>query len=196
MKQLPLVLSIIALLGVAHQYYLHFSSQTAPQEAILPPQGQERGAKIAYVNADTLDARYEWIKQQKQAIENRVKNAENSLRGKQESLIRDMQAFEQKAQTGTVPPAELEKEYNGLMQRQKKLAEEEQRLGKELAEEQKKALEELYANVEAKLKTLQDQIGYDYILSYSRGGQVLLANDSLDITDEVLRLLNEKTEKQ
>jgi outer membrane protein len=54
----------------------------------------------------------------------------------------------------------------------------------------------LYANVEAKLKTLQSQIGYDYILSYTRGGQVLLANDSLDITEEVLKLLNAKEQAQ
>ena len=196
MKNLPLVLSILAVLGVAHLYYLHFSAAPPAQSAIVAPVSQERGAKIAYVNADTLDAKYEWIKQQKEAIEQRVKSAESSLRGKQEGLIRDMQAFEEKAQAGATPPAQLETEYNALMQRQKKLAEEEQRLGKQLSEDQKKALDELYANVEAKLKTLQDQIGYDYILSYTRGGQVLLANDSLDITEEVLKLLNTKEQTQ
>jgi Skp family chaperone for outer membrane proteins len=44
--------------------------------------------------------------------------------------------------------------------------------------------------VEDKLKTLSNQIGYDYILSYTRGGQILLASDSLDITKQVLDLLN------
>ena len=54
---------------------------------------------------------------------------------------------------------------------------------------------ELMAKLEEKLKTLQDELGYDYILSYSKGGgQVLLANDSLDITVQVLELLNAKEE--
>jgi len=49
----------------------------------------------------------------------------------------------------------------------------------------------LIANIETQLKNLQSQIGYDYILSYARGGgQVLLTNDSLDITRQVLQLLN------
>ena len=66
------------------------------------------------------------------------------------------------------------------------------RLSKSLGEEQKKAFNDLYANIETKLKTLSSQIGYDYIFSYSRGGQILLANDSLDITRQVLDLLNAK----
>ena len=49
--------------------------------------------------------------------------------------------------------------------------------------------------METKLKTLSSKIGYDYILSYSRGGQILLANDSLNITKEVLDLLNAKDQK-
>ncbi len=49
--------------------------------------------------------------------------------------------------------------------------------------------------METQLKTLSSQIGYDYILSYSRGGQILLANDSLDITKQVLDLLNAQEQK-
>jgi Skp family chaperone for outer membrane proteins len=51
-------------------------------------------------------------------------------------------------------------------------------------------------NLENNLKTLSSQIGYDYILSYTRGGQVLLANDSLDITKQVLDLLNSANAKK
>jgi outer membrane protein len=88
--------------------------------------------------------------------------------------------------------AEAEKQQAALMQRGQKLEEEKMRLSKSLSEDQKKAFDDLYANVEAKLKTLSSQIGYDYILSYSRGGQILMANDSLDITKQVLELLNAK----
>jgi outer membrane protein len=81
------------------------------------------------------------------------------------------------------------------MGRQQKLEEEGSRLSKELADAYQKAMNELMANVEVQLKSLQSQIGYDYILSYSKGGgQVLLANDSLEITKEVLELLNAKKE--
>ncbi|MEQ1746355.1 MAG: OmpH family outer membrane protein [Saprospiraceae bacterium] len=194
-KNISLAINGILLLAVAHLYYLNFSQKsTATSEpATIGAQHSGGGAKIAYVNADTLDAKYEWLKEQKTALQKRVETAENSMRSKKEALMKDLAAFQQKYESGTVPPAQLEKEYAALTQRQKKMAEEEERLGKQLAEEQQKAMNELMANVEAKLKSLQSQIGYDYILSYSKGGgQVLLANDSLDITTQVLKLLNTK----
>lgn len=194
MKNLSLILNIILLAAVAVLFYLVLSKK--PQEmAIVPPASAANGMKIAWVNADTLDARYEWLKEQKKAIEQRAENAEKSLRSKEESLMRDMAAFEQKAQSGNTARADLEKEYATLGKRQQNLQEESQKLGKQLSEEQKKAFNELYANVENQLKTLSSQIGYDYILSYSRGGQILLANDSLNITNQVLDLLNSKKQE-
>lgn len=192
-KNISLILNGILLLAVAHLYYLNFSKKDNAQPAATLAPAAGGGVKIAYVNADTLDARYEWLKEQKKALEQRVMNAEKNMGAKKEALMKDLAAFQQKYESGTVPPAQLEKEYAALNERQRKLAEEEERLGKQLTQEQQKAMNELMANVEAKLKSLQSQIGYDYILSYSKGGgQVLLANDSLDITLQVLDLLNAK----
>ena len=190
-KNLSLVLNAILLLAVAHLYYLNYSKKATPAATMIMPASAAGGVRIAYVNADTLDAKYEWLKTQKAALEQRVQGAEKTMGAKKEALMKDMAAFQQKYDSGTVPPAELEKEYGALTQRQQRLAEEEAKLGKQLADEQQKAMNELMANMEAKLKSLQSQIGYDYILSYSKGGgQVLLANDSLDITKQVLELLN------
>jgi outer membrane protein len=196
MKNLSLILNIILLAAVAVLFYLVLAKKPQQSDmAIVPPASAGGGMKIAWVNADTLDARYEWLKAQKKAIEQRAENAEKSLRSKEESLMRDMAAFEQKAQSGNTARADLEKEYAALGKRQQNLQEESQKLGKQLSDEQKKAFNELYANVENQLKTLSSQIGYDYILSYSRGGQILLANDSLDITNQVLDLLNSKKQE-
>ncbi len=197
MKNLPIILNIILFALVGHLYYLNFKKpQPAGQQTILPPVSSNGGVRIAYVNGDTLDAKYEWLKQQKQAIEQRVRNAESSLAAKEDALKRDAYALQEKYQTGTMTQADAEKQQADIMQRGQRLQEEEERLRKSLADDQKKAFNDLYANVETKLKTLSGQIGYDYILSYSRGGQILLANDSLNITNQVLQLLNAKEEKK
>ncbi len=192
MKNISLILNVILLGAIAHLYYLNSKKATSGPTAITVPANQMAGAKIAWVNADTLDAQYEWLKDQKKSIEQRMKNAGNSLVTKRDALARDMSDFEQKAQRNDVAPADLQKEYEVLQGRQQKLADEADRLDKQVSEEQKKAFNDLYANVEAQLKTLSSQIGYDYIMSYSRGGQLLMANDSLNITRQVLSLLNAK----
>jgi outer membrane protein len=199
MKNSSLVLNGLLFVLVGILYYLHFSGgkSTAP-EAIVPPVALSGGGvKIAYVNTDTLFANYQWYKDQKTALEQRIKSAENSLISKQQDLEKDMAAFKQKDASGNYSPAQLQPEYDALMKRAQALAEEEARLTKQLSEQEAKAANDLIANIETQLKNLQSQIGYDYILSYARGGgQVLLTNDSLDITRQVLQLLNAQQQQQ
>lgn len=193
MKNSSLVLNGLLFVLVGILYYLHFSGgKSTVSEAIVPPAALSGGGvKIAYVNTDTLFANYQWYKDQKAALEQRIKSAENSLISKQQDLEKDMAAFKQKDASGNYSPAQLQPEYDALMKRAQALAEEEARLTKQLSEQEAKAANDLIANIETQLKNLQSQIGYDYILSYARGGgQVLLTNDSLDITRQVLQLLN------
>lgn len=190
MKNISLILNVVLLAAVGHLYYLNLRKAKPAEQQVIMPKMENAGVRVAHVNADTLDANYEWLKKQKAGIEQRVKNAESSLGNKKESLMKDLEAFQVKYQSGTMTEADAKKQYDALMQRQQKLGDEEARLGKQLGDEQKKAFNDLYANVESQLKTLSSQIGYDYILSYSRGGPILLANDSLDITTQVLQLLN------
>jgi len=195
MKNLSLLLNAVLLLAVGYLFYAQFSKPATPAP-IVPPASQSGGARIAFINADTLDAKYEWLKQQKEAIEQRMRNAENSLVSKQESLMKEADALQRRYAEGNMTQADAEKAQASLMQRGERLREEEARLSKSLAEEQKKAFNDLYANLETQLKQLSNQIGYDYILSYTRGGQILMANDSLDITKQVLDLLNSANAKK
>ncbi|MBU6340008.1 MAG: OmpH family outer membrane protein [Bacteroidetes bacterium] len=193
MKNISLILNGVLLVAVAILFYLQFQKPSTATPLITPPVSMQGGGiKIAYVNADTLKAKYEWMKNQEAALNQRLANAENSMQGKQEALQNDFLKLQQKAESGNFPRAELEKEAEQLEARRTKLADEAARLERQLADDQKKAINDLYGNLEQKLKELQSQIGYDYILSYSRGGQILLANDSLDITKQVLELLNAK----
>jgi outer membrane protein len=193
MKNLPIILNVILFALVGHLYYLN-SKNTKPAEGqvIMPAASKAGGLRIAYVNADTLDAKYEWLKTQKAAIEQRMSAAEKTLSSKEEGLMKEASALQEKFQQGNMTQAEAEKQQAVLMQRGQKLEEEKARLSKSLGEDQKKAFDDLYANVEAHLKTLSTQIGFDYILSYQRGGPILFASDSLEITTQVLDLLNAK----
>jgi outer membrane protein len=194
MKNLSMLLNIVLLAAVGHLYYLNLNKKAAPvQEVIAAPASIEQGVKIAYVNADTLDAKYEWLKKQKDALAIRLRNAENAMAAKQEQLQKDAAAFQEKAQSGNFAEADLKGEYEALMLREQKMSQEAGKMSEQLADERAKAYNEMTTNLEGKLKTIQAQIGYDYILSYQRGaGQILLTNDSLDITNQVLGLLNAK----
>jgi outer membrane protein len=194
MKNLSLILNGILLLAVAHLYYLNLkkpAGASAPDTSVaaLPATG---GVRIAYINADTLDAHYDWWKQQKASLLQKKQSAQNSMAAKQNSLEEAAANLQEKAQSGKFAQADLQKEAEGLQARKQKMEEEAARLQKTLMDEETKANNDLYANLEDKLKKIRSQTSYDFILSYSRGGQIMLTNENLDITKQVLELLNAK----
>jgi outer membrane protein len=100
--------------------------------------------------------------------------------------------LQQKAQQGTTPPAELQKEEQVLMQRQQSIAADRDRKAKDLMDETTKFNEILQKRVHEVLVQLQKDKGYDFVVSYSKNGgsPFLYVNDKLDITSEVLTVLN------
>jgi outer membrane protein len=149
-------------------------------------------AKIVYVNIDSLQERYTWFKQQKAVFEQREKSLASSIESKAQSLQRDMIALQQKAQQGTTPPATLQQEEQQLIQRQQSIANERDRRGQDLMVETQKFNEILQKKVSEVLEQLQKEKGFDFVVSYSKAGgsPFLYVNNSLDVTNEVLTILN------
>ena len=90
---------------------------------------------------------------------------------------------EKKAQTSTA--------RQDLTSEQQDLAELEQRLMGELANEQQQLTMEMRDSIQAFLKTYNKAKKYDYILSRS-GDNILLANPRFDITRDVVNGLNKR----
>ena len=148
--------------------------------------------KVVYVNIDSLQDKYTWFKQKNEALIQKQRNAEAAFETKARDFQNAVAALQQKAQSGTVPPAQLQQEEQSLGQRQQNLAAERDRKGKELTDEAAKFNDELRKRIKDVLAEVQKQKGYDYVISYSdsAGSQFWYANPSLDITTEVLAILN------
>jgi Skp family chaperone for outer membrane proteins len=191
MQRLPIflfgALIVLAFLGSCKQ-----NPPTGGTEAVATTAAPaQTGHRIGYVNIDTLYEKYTWFKDQKANLEKRVTDGQKSMANKEEAFMKRVQAFQAKAQSGNVPPIELEKEQNKLAAEEQGLQKESARLSQSLEEEGVKANEQLLATLENKLKEIRTQIGYDYILGYQRGNPtILLANEELDVTNKVLELLN------
>ena len=65
-------------------------------------------------------------------------------------------------------------------------------LSEQLQKKQIAFTEQLQKNIDDYLAIYNKDNKYDFILSYTKTGQILYANNALDITDEVLKGLNEQ----
>lgn len=204
MKNLSLVLNGILAIAVGILFYqvntLKHNTQaqenTGKEETVIKPvitaNSTNLGdAKIAYVNTDSINEHYNYIADFTKVLKSKKATLEAQMESMSMKFQKEYQEFQQSAQAGIMPQAELLKQQQSLERQQQELANKElqmQNLGLELEEKNI----ELNKNVKDFLKRFNDG-KFDYILSYSdMVPTILLTNPKLDITNAVLQGLNDE----
>ncbi|MCO6475104.1 MAG: OmpH family outer membrane protein [Phaeodactylibacter sp.] len=190
---ISLILNGILLIAVAYLLSQHLSSggeKAADGEAVASEASEP--LNIVYINADTLINQYEYFRQQQEALEKRQAEASQRLNQRGAALENEFRAVQKKIQEGLLAPSQIAEEEQRLGQRQQSLMAEQEKLSKELVAETQRIQLELETELRQSLDEMRTRRGYDYILQYGQGSSVLLAADSLDITTEVLEILNKK----
>ena len=150
------------------------------------------GLRVAYVEVDSLMNQYDFCKDYNLLLNQKGENAQKTLAEKQRALQNHANALQKKYESnGFTTRDELERAQNQLAREQQDLAELEQRLMSELANEQQQLTMEMRDSIQAFLKTYNKAKKYDYILSRS-GDNILLANPKYDITRDVVVGLNKR----
>ena len=107
-----------------------------------------------------------------------------------QSFQNEYVAFQKKAQAGTLTQAEGEAAQKKLGQMQQNIEGRRQSLQTQLMKEQEIFNKELQKRLDDYLVKYNADKGYDFILSYVKGGNILFANRALDITAEVIKGMN------
>ncbi|HQP76647.1 MAG TPA: OmpH family outer membrane protein [Saprospiraceae bacterium] len=210
MKNVSLIFNVILTIAVAFLFYLNFkkpiqvttittsSGKDSTIKVDIPetlPEGVPMG-KILYVDIDTINEKYTFIKNQKAIIERQGAQAEASLKAKAQSLQSEFIEYQKKAQAGELTQQQAMAMEKSLTDKQQALAQQEQKLSTQLVEKTQKIQEELNAKMRKELKVFMEKYGADYILGYTEGANILLPNPKLNITKEVLNRLNESDKKK
>lgn len=150
--------------------------------------------KIVYVNSDTLLTKYELAKEIKTKMETKGKAADADLNAKSQAFQREVQQYQQ--QQNTLPADQRAATEQRLARKQQELQAYQQNAGAALQNENAKNQEELYNKITDYLKGYAKSKGYKMVLTYAKGNSAILFGDeSLDVTAEVLKGLNEAHSK-
>lgn len=197
MKQLSLVLSSLALIGVVALFVMKSKDKSPVRQVIKTKDstGKEvivSGSKIAYVDIDTLEANYDYFKRKKSEFETRQKNIDAELEKSANQLQNDYEVLRKKAESGQLSQAEGEAAQQRLMQRQQELELKRQNLGTKYMKDQEAFNKEIHDNLHRYIEIYNEEKGYDFILSYSKDGSILFANKELDVTQDIIEGMNSK----
>ena len=195
MKNLPVILSSLALVGVI----VLFVMQTSDKKKTTTRSGQNTTAasaqggpgRIAFVNIDTLEANYTYLKNKKDEFTKRQAGMEAELQRSMQQLQNDAMELQKKYQAGTLTQAEGEAGQKRLAQMEQSLATRKNSLAETLLKEQEQFNRDLQSRLDKFLTEYNADKKFDYILSYGEGGTIMYKNPELDITWDVIDGMNE-----
>ena len=208
-KNVSLIINCVLIVAVGILYYLHFKPSTTSASstvvttdstsgpALTIPEDQIKKSGIVYVNTDTLLKYYDFYNSAKKSLETRQKKAESSLGASYNAIQSEVMEFQKKAQAGTLTQEEGARKEQELMAKQQQfLATKETQMGTLVAEEQKLS-EQLNKKVQEYVTRFCKGKDYQFVLGYTgMSSNLLFKNDSLDITQPILKGLNEEYRKK
>lgn len=201
MKNISLVFNVILSIAVAVLYYLHFNGgdnslndkKTAKPKAVAMPKIKLKSTPLVYVNADSLWENFKLVKQMRKELEGEKQRFETKFEADYHKLENDYLALRDKAET--LSQEEGMKKQQELMAREQKLTEYRQTQTERLAKLEAEKTEKIQKAITQYLTEQYSKSNYAFILGYSAGGGILFANDSLEITTEVVDGLNATLKK-
>ncbi len=187
MKNLSLGLSITSLIAVIVLYIIQFSPKQS--ESSATPSSAPGTLKLAYINSDTVLKYYDYFKVTKDRLESKGKKLDQDLQSRAQSLQNDISAYQRNLSSMTIGQAKAVEDDLGKKQQNLRLYQ--QSLEQELVNEQAKINNELYSKVTEYLKKYASENGLEMVLKYDPSSDMLYGSGALDITQEVIKGLNE-----
>lgn len=204
MKNTSTIINAVLAIAVAILFYLVLSKKSddtsnnsktnTDKNAVvtkIDPSQMPKG-KIAWIDVDSITVGYEFIKDETKVLAARQQALQSQYESMMMKFQNDYAAFQESAQAGIAPRADLEKKQAELQQKQNEIVQKENQL-KNLELDVAKKQEEMMRIINEFILKFNKEFNYDFILSKSAMiNTISYANPQLDVTAVVLQGLNEE----
>lgn len=199
MKNILLVFNIILLILVGILFFKVFASPEKGKNAVTAPApadsatAEATGGKIAYIDLDSLQNKYEYYKKIKGEFEKKQNSANNEITSMQQRFQKRAGELQNKAATMT--PQEQENAMQEMNKMQNDLQNKKMNIDNDLFEYNNKMKEDILSRIQDFLKDYNGDGRYSYIFSYEPGF-MFYKDSTLDITGDVIDGLNKRYKEE
>lgn len=169
----------------------------APASANAPASVAGGGTRIVYINTDTLMNKYLFAVELNEKFLKKQEERRTELNVKAKSLDQEATEFQRKLENnGFLSEARAIDARDKLLVKQENLRRLQEDMIAEAAREQSELNKQLFDKLTNFLKVYNQERGFDIVLSTQLGGNVLFAVEGFDITNDVVKRLNEEYNKE
>ena len=195
MKNINTILNVVLILAVAALFVLFFTDgdkkeTDEPQAAEVSVSAVE--GNIAYFDMDSVMAGWDLYYQYQQDLSQRQTELETDFAGRSEKYMQSVQDAQYKVERQLVTRAEAAQLEQNLAAEQQNLINLQQRYTAQLQEEGIVKNRQMLDMIERYVAEISAEAGYDFVFSYSFGGNLIYGAEPLDITPIIVAGLNQK----
>ncbi|MDR2086319.1 MAG: OmpH family outer membrane protein [Dysgonamonadaceae bacterium] len=200
MKNTNYIINGILVIAVIVLFILQFTSKkdTQTNDTVLYSDSISLHLPVSYVDADSLLANFNFYNRLMNDYELKLTKQNNQLNQRYQSYQKEVIEFQQKAQNNAFLSRErMEQENARLARKQREIEQTAAQMEQELALEQRIMQQQLMDTLSSAMKEFNNPQKYQIIFTKSGNTTILYADESYNITQEVIEFLNAryKTDK-
>jgi len=171
-KSIQLVFALVFTLSIATLFYLQFSENT----------------RIVYVDSSKLLHKYQGMIDARAAYQQKASTWQANIDTLSNEVQNAIKKYEKESPRMSVKEKELSKEL--IRTKQKQLMDYQRAMKEKASQEDNQMTSKVIDQVNAYMKKFGKEKGYQIIMAATEYGNVAYADESLDVTEEVLEGLN------
>lgn len=192
-KNLPIILSSLALAGVIALAIISCTGKSCKKSAQNSEQGQDLAGAIVYFDLDRVINEYDMANDLQSVFQTKVESINQEVNRRGTKLEKDIKAFQDKVDKGLLTRSVAEAQSEKLQQQQQTFQNYAAQKQQEIAEENQVMMNQIADAIREYVVEFNADRQYAAILT-TQGeilqAPVVCADESLDITDELVEGLN------
>tara|TARA_B100002003_G_C13801773_1_gene395740 strand:- start:23 stop:589 length:567 start_codon:yes stop_codon:yes gene_type:complete len=145
--------------------------------------------KTAYVDTTKVIQDYKEMKDVEAKFESRRDSLTQLITGPQQQFQQEVQEYQQSM--NSMSASQRQAKEQELQQKGQRLQQQSQMIGQQLRNDSDTAIDEVVEKVKDFVAEYGEENGYTYIFGSNESANIMYAKEGLDITDEILKELNE-----
>ncbi len=199
MKNVSLIINVVLAVAVAVLFYFHFADcakRNGSHTNGVADSASPGSFKIAYFDMDTLENKYEYLKEVRATLHQKDEANTRVLTQMRNTLAKKYQEYQQKGNSLT--QAEAAGYEQELGQLQNAFQGKQQELAQEMQSESMRKLREVKLKIQSVLNDYSKEKGYIFVYSSDENDYLYYKDATRNITTDLLKNLNEQylTEKK
>ena len=195
MKNTSLILSIISLIAVVAFGILTLTKGNSKADVTAEGEATEAAAckgAIVYVDLDRILMEYDMANDLRSVVETKVQNIQAEVTRRGQKLEKEVASFQEKIEKGLLTRSVAEAQNQKLQQQDIEFQNYAAQKQQEIQEEQLVMMNQLSDAIQTFIDKYNAEKQYAMILTNNGGTPVITADETLNITDDVLAGLNEE----